>query len=164
MADDPAPKPVLRPFNIESLPWDEWSEGKRFGGRVRVLSNTKQLGIHVGVIIEELPPGKQSCPFHYHFFEEEHALILEGEVTLRFGEERLLVKKGDFMTFPAGQKIGHCFVNEGTAPVRYLVIGEHKADEVFVFPDSNKIGMAATREYYDRATQRDYWDGEDTGE
>ncbi len=54
-------------------------------------------------------------------------MILEGEVTLRFGDERLTMKKGDFMSFPAGQRIGHCFVNEGTQPVRYLVIGERKA-------------------------------------
>lgn len=28
-------------------------------------------------------PGKQSNPAHYHMLEEEHLLILEGQVTLR---------------------------------------------------------------------------------
>jgi uncharacterized cupin superfamily protein len=163
MADEPVPKPVLRPFNVEDAPWEPWNRGAKFGGRVRVLSNTKRDGLHVGVVIEELAPGKQSCPFHYHFHEEEHALILEGEVTLRFGTERILMKKGDFMSFPAGQQIGHCFINEGTVPARYLVVGEHKAGEVCVYPDSNKIAVDAIREIYDRAATRQYWDGEDTG-
>jgi uncharacterized cupin superfamily protein len=38
---------------------------------------------HVGVNVEELPPGKQSCPFHYHMLKEEHLLMREGHATLR---------------------------------------------------------------------------------
>ena len=102
-------KRILRPFSIEDIPWEP--RGEHFGGCFKTLANSDRDNIHLGVHIEELPPGKQSSPFHYHLHEEEHFLIFEGEVTLRFGEERILLKKGDFVTSPAGQKLGHCFIN-----------------------------------------------------
>ena len=117
--------------------------GEHFGARVKTLANSDRDNLRLGVHIEELPPRKQSSPFHYHLHEEEHFLILEGEVTLRFGEERILLKKGDFVTFPAGQKLGHCFINEGTEPVQYLIIGEAKNDDISVYPDLNKISVLA---------------------
>jgi Cupin domain len=42
-----------------------------------------------------------------HMVEEEHALILEGQVTLLLGDERYEMKAGDYVWFPAGQKVGH---------------------------------------------------------
>ena len=151
-------KRILRPFSIEDIPWEP--RGEHFGGRVKTLANSDRDNLHLGVHIEELPPGKQSSPFHYHLHEEEHFLILEGEVTLRFGEERILLKKGDFVTFPAGQKLGHCFINEGTEPVQYLIIGEAKNDDISVYPDSNKISVLAAGEIYDKSATLEYWDGE----
>ena len=53
-------------------------------------------------------------PFHYHLLEEEHIIALEGEATLRLGEERHRIKAGDDVDSPAGQRAGHCLVNEGT--------------------------------------------------
>ena len=152
---------ILRPFSIEDISWEP--RGEHFGGRVKTLANSDRDNLHFGVHIEELPPGKQSSPFHYHLHEEEHFLILEGEATLRFGEERILLKKGDFVTFPAGQKLGHCFINEGTEPVQYLIIGEAKNDDIAVYPDSNKISVLAAGEIYDKSATREYWDGEYPG-
>ena len=150
----------MRPVRIEQLAWEEWSEGQRFGGRVRVLADSRRHGLHVGVLIEELPPGKQSCPAHYHMREEEHVLMLEGRATLRLGEERIELTAGDFVTFPAGQALGHCLINEGDAPCRYLVIGERDPADVCVYPDSNKILVRATGEVYDKGATRPYWAGE----
>ena len=82
---------------------------------------------------------------HYHMLEEEHALILEGEVTLLLGDERYDMKAGDYVCFPAGRKVGHSFMNSGTGPCRYLMIGEHSPNEVCVYPDSNKIMIRALR-------------------
>jgi len=65
------------PFRVEDVPWEEWSHGGRFGSRFRALG---QFGgcAHFGTAIEELPPGKQSCPAHFHMLEEEHLWVLEG--------------------------------------------------------------------------------------
>ena len=161
---DPAPK---GPFAIDSLAWEPWSEGEKFGGKVRVLSSTRapERPMKIGIGIEELAPGKQSCPFHYHMVEEEHLFMLEGEATLRLGDQRLTMKAGDFVSFRAGDPLGHCMVNEGTKPCRYMVIGDHQPDEVCVYPDSNKIMVRALsrvlpEDVFDLAATKDYWAGE----
>lgn len=146
---------------VDSIPWEEWSEGPRFGSRYRHLTIAAVgKSYHVGVQIEELPPGKQSCPAHFHMLEEEHVLVLEGSVTLRLGDERHELRTGDYVCFPAGQAAGHCLINEGDAVCRFLVIGEQKPDEVCVYPDSNKVLVRSLHEVYDRAAVRKYWDGE----
>ncbi len=122
----------------------------------------------IGVAIEELSPGKQSAPFHYHLVEEEHLMMLDGTATLRLGDERIAMKAGDFVSFPAGRAEGHCMINEGTAPCRYLVIGDHAWNEVCVYPDSEKIMVRALNragigdDIFDQTATRDYWDGEDS--
>lgn len=160
---DPS-QPPRRPIAAESVPWETWGEGERFGSRFRHLTSAAVgEGYHVGVQIEELPPGKQSAPAHYHLREEEHLLVLEGRCTLRLGDERHALRTGDYACFPAGQRAGHCLVNEGTEPCRLLVIGERNADEVAVYTDSGKVMVRALGEIYDRRATRAYWDGERTG-
>lgn len=87
-------------------------------------------------------------------------MILAGEATLRLGAERYLVKAGDYVVFPAGQKLGHCLVNESDEVCRFLMIGERKENDVCVYPDSNKVLVPQTGEIYDKSVVRDYWDGE----
>ena len=158
MADHDKPQ---GPVSIDSLAWSEWSRGVRFASRFRVLSDTRNGGRKIGIAYEELPPGKQSVPFHYHLLEEEHIVALEGEATLRLGSERHRLKAGDYVCFPAGHPAGHCLVNETAAPFRFLIIGDHQPNEVCLYPDSNKLMVRAL----DRAVFRDggrldYWDGE----
>jgi uncharacterized cupin superfamily protein len=149
------------PTNIDAVPWQPWSEGERFACRMKVLSDT-QNGARIGVAVEELPPGKQLYPAHYHMLEEEHIFILEGELTLRLGEERHSMKKGDYVRFPAGQAVGHCLLNEGSKPCQYLVIGDHNPNEVCVYTDSNKVLVRSLQTIFDATATRGYWDGEDT--
>jgi uncharacterized cupin superfamily protein len=162
--DAQQPPAICRPVSAESVPWEEWNEGTRFGSRFRHLT-TAAAGpaYHVGVQIEELPPGRQTSPAHYHMLEEEHAFVLEGACTLRLGDERHELRAGDYVCFPAGQKVGHCLVNEGSAICRLLVIGERSPDEVCVYTDSGKVLVRNLGEIYDKRAVRAYWDGEATG-
>lgn len=153
------------PIAIESVPWDLWSDGVRYGSRVRVLSDTRGVDKRkIGISVEELAPGKQSCPFHYHTVEEEHIVGLEGEATLRLGDERYTIKAGDYVAFPAGQRAGHCLINEGETPFRFIMIGDNEPNEVCVYPDSNKINVRALHDgerFIQRIADRlDYYDGE----
>ncbi|WP_437965624.1 cupin domain-containing protein [Sorangium sp. So ce260] len=163
--DQKSDPPVIRkPIDVESVPWEVWSKGSRFGSRYRHLTKAVMGdAYHVGVAIEELSPGKQSSPAHYHLLEEEHILILEGRATLRLGDETIEMSAGDYVCFPARQKAGHCLINTSDAPCRFLVIGEQKPDEVCVYTDSNKILVRSVGEVYDKSQARDYWDGEATG-
>ena len=158
MPDD---EKLAGPVAIESLPWTEWGQGVRFQSRYRVLSDTRKDGRKIGVSYEELPPGKQSVPFHYHLLEEEHIIALEGEATLRLGKERYRIKAGDYVGFPAGQRAGHCLINESDAPFRFIMIGDNQPSEVCVYPDSNKVLVRGLdRAIFRDPARLDYWDGE----
>jgi uncharacterized cupin superfamily protein len=155
-----------KPMSSLDVAWTELSEVPRFNIRYRHLS-LAALGedYHVGVAIEELPPGKQSAPAHYHIFEEEHVYILEGSLTARIGAGRHEMTAGDYVCFPAGQKAGHCLVNDSGATCRYVIVGERNPKEVSVYTDSNKVLVRALgrRTILDLAARRGYWDGENTG-
>lgn len=156
----------IQPIATDSIAWTEWSDVPRFGVRYRHLSS-HVLGedYHVGVAIEELAPGMQSAPAHYHAFEEEHVFMLEGSLTVRLGDERHRMTKGDYICFPAGQRAGHCLINEGAAAARYVIIGERNPSDVIVYPDSNKVMVRplGRRVLLDLSARRFYWDGENTG-
>jgi uncharacterized cupin superfamily protein len=156
------PKPIS-PLDVA---WEEWSEAPRFALRYRHLSRAAMGdGYRVGVAIEELAPGKQSSPAHYHIFEEEHVYILEGALTARIGADTYEMQAGDYVCFLAGQKAGHCLINNSGAICRYVIVGERNPDEVVVYTDSRKVLVRALgrRAIFDLAATRGYWDGEDTG-
>jgi uncharacterized cupin superfamily protein len=155
------PKP---PISSDSVAWEEGFAAAAFGGQTKHLTYAAVgEGWHVGMAIESPAPGKRLCPRHYHMLEEEHAIILEGEITLLLGDETHAMKPGDYVCFPAGRKIGHAFLNSGTGPARYLIIGERNPNEVCVYPDSNKLAVDALRtrqNIFDMGGTRSYWDGE----
>jgi uncharacterized cupin superfamily protein len=136
--------------------WETWSHGTRFGSRVKALG-AKAGGSHVGVNIEELGPGQQSCPVHYHLLEEEHLWVLEGTATLCWGDERLTLEPGDYACFPAGDARGHALVNDSPHPFRFLMIGENNPNEVCIYPDSDKVMVRAAHQLFKRGTEVDYW-------
>ncbi|NJO12739.1 MAG: cupin domain-containing protein [Gammaproteobacteria bacterium] len=162
LQDEPRP-----PISSEGLDWDE--EGvpgsTRFGGRSRHLTHAAVGGgYRVGMVLEAPAPGMRLAPKHYHLLEEEHALILEGQVTLLVGSERHDMSAGDYVCFPAGLQIGHSFMNSGKGPCSYLMIGERNPDDVRVYPDSNKIAVQALRgreAIFDMTQVKGYWDGEE---
>src|SRR5262249_53208980 len=91
------PKP---PVNARDVAWNDEGPGSgaRFGGRSKHLTYAAVgEGYHVGMLIESPAPGQRLCPRHYHMVEEEHALILEGEVTLLLGDEQHRMKPGDYV-------------------------------------------------------------------
>ena len=164
MADDVIAGPVdadgtRLPFSVEDVPWEEYSHGERFGTRFRQLGEFGGCS-HVGVCMEEIPPGRQAYVAHYHMLEEEQLLVLEGRPTLRLGERRLPMGPGTFVVFPAGQKAGHALVNETEEPVRYLIIGERNPNEVTVHTDTGRVGVRLVGEGYRGDDTMDYWDGE----
>jgi quercetin dioxygenase-like cupin family protein len=65
-----------------------------------------------------VPPGG-GPPSHVHSREEEGFYILEGEITLHVGEERIVVTAGMFANMPVGTP--HSFKNESSNPARMLI-------------------------------------------
>jgi uncharacterized cupin superfamily protein len=152
---------TTKPFRVEDVPREEWSHGERFGSRFRALG---QFGgcAHFGTAIEELLPGKQSCPVHFHMLEEEHLWVLEGRATLRLGDKSHSISAGDYVVFPAGQKAGHCLVNDSGAVCRFLIIGERNPNDVIVYTDTGKVSVRSLKNIYRGSATVDYWEGEPT--
>jgi uncharacterized cupin superfamily protein len=97
--------------------------------------------------------------------EEEHIVALEGEAALRLGDERFTIRAGDYVGFPAGQRAGHCLINESDKPFRFIMIGDNAPNEVCVYPDSGKVSVRSLADERGRFIVRDenrlsYFDGE----
>jgi uncharacterized cupin superfamily protein len=166
-ASSSEPAKPFPPIASDDVAWEETRIDRRFGGRAKHLTYAA-IGAkyRVGMLIEAPGPGQRLAPLHYHMREEEHALILEGEVTLLLGDERLSMQPGDYVCFPAGEKTGHSFLNSGNGSCRYLMIGARDAADVCVYPQSDKMAVTALDEadsVFDLTARRRYWDGEAEG-
>ena len=130
-------KAIRGPIAIDDVPWGEAGHGARFYMRFRILSDTRKDGRKIGIAYEELPPGKQSVPFHYHMLEEEHIIGLEGEATLRLGDKRYRIKAGDYVMLPRSTM----WRIESSAPMTALLI--EATNGSYLLPDKGLVGPHA---------------------
>ncbi|MBT9587960.1 cupin domain-containing protein [bacterium] len=98
----------------------------------------KNLGYNLSVI----PPGKRICPYHNHHVQEEMFFILEGEGTLRFGDQEYAIRKFDVISCPPGKRdVAHQIINTGQAEMRLLALSTKERAEICEYPDSDKVGV-----------------------
>jgi uncharacterized cupin superfamily protein len=118
--------------------------------------------LKLGAAVDTVPPGKRSCPYHYHLAQEEMFIVLEGCGSLRVAGEVLPVGAGDVIFIPPGPEYPHQLINSSDAPLKYLSISTQEAPELCVYPDSGKTGAYAKghRLMQRAAANLDYWDGE----
>ncbi|WP_254864858.1 cupin domain-containing protein [Halovivax gelatinilyticus] len=98
-------------------------------------------GSQLGASLYELPPGGESWPYHYHTANEEAMYVLSGTGTLRLADESVAIDAGDYVTFPADETGAHELRNDGTEPLRYLLVSTMLEPDVTVYPDSEKVGV-----------------------
>jgi uncharacterized cupin superfamily protein len=148
------------PIRSSELAYEVYARGARFGGRSIALGKLGGAKL-VGVNLDEIAPGKQSCPFHFHQREEEHFYVLEGRCTLRSGSARHEMGPGDYVCFPPGTGVAHCFENHTSEPCLLLAIGTRDPDEIAVYPDSGKVLLRSLRTIVPLPERSlDYWQGE----
>jgi len=134
------------------------------GARLAAGTAASKLGASVDVVA----PGMRSCPYHFHYAQEELFVILEGEGTLRVAGELLAVRAGDTIFVPPGPAYPHQIINTSRYPLMYLSVSTRESPEVVEYPDSGKYLASATREgnpygfarMHREADDLDYWDGE----
>ena len=121
----------------------------------------------LGASVDTVAPGKRSCPYHFHYAQEEMFVVLEGTGTLRVAGEMLPIKAGDVIFIPPGPEYPHQIINTSDAPLKYLSVGTRESPDLVEYPDSGKYSALATRADGSRfhVVQRgensvDYWDGE----
>src|SRR5271167_3292078 len=100
--------------NVDAVSPDEQGQGD-FASRRRRLG-PEAGGRALGCSHFEVPPGKTAFPFHFHSGFEEALFVLEGTGTARIGKDRVELRAGDYMAFPAGPDGAHALTNTGTGP------------------------------------------------
>jgi uncharacterized cupin superfamily protein len=156
--------------NLADVVFDDIEENGYYTSRRALFS--RSLGARkLGYNLTELPPGKAQCPFHSHREEEEMFLVLEGEGELRFGEQRLKLRRHDVVACPTGgPEVAHQIINTGRTTMRYLSLSTVSDTEVCEYPDAGKIGIFAgtpttpgLRKLFRAETDVDYYDRESVG-
>jgi uncharacterized cupin superfamily protein len=153
---------VTRVVNLLELPLEpeEGPPGHSFShASVREALGAEQTGLGV----YELPPGQSGWPYHFELGEEEWAIVLEGEVTLRTPAGERTLSRGDVVCFPAGADGAHAFTNDSAETVRFAMPSAitHLAD-VAVYPDSGKIKVSGPGfgRRFELGPEKEYWEGE----
>jgi uncharacterized cupin superfamily protein len=157
------------PINEADLEWQEYEEGTARFGRKRLAAHAE--GERLGCSLYELDPGERAWPYHYHAANEEAMYVLAGSGRVRGPDGDSAVGAGDYLAFPTGEEGGHHVVNDGEAPLRYLMVSTMVDPDVTVYPDSGKFGVfggappGGTGErtlsgYYRVGDDVDYWEGE----
>lgn len=133
-------KPVL---NIAEVPLRDGGNGKAF--KAKVGSFGKQIGSNgIGVMLHVVEPGEKAFPFHVHHQIHELFVVLEGEGTYRFGEERFPIRTGDVCAAPTGgPESAHQILNTGKTTLKYLGISTMTGTEVVEYPDSKKFAVSS---------------------
>jgi mannose-6-phosphate isomerase-like protein (cupin superfamily) len=93
-------------------------------------------------LFEALVPPGGGPPPHIHSREEEAFYILEGELTLFVGEQRIAARAGTFANVPVGTL--HRFRNEGDKPVRLLITVTPSGLENMFFEIAQPLEPGAT--------------------
>jgi uncharacterized cupin superfamily protein len=124
----------------------------------------------LGMSIDTVAPGMRSCPYHFHYAQEEAFIVLDGEGTIRVAGEMLEIRAGDVIFIPPGPDYPHQIINTSDKPLRYLSVGTKDSPEVVEYPDSGKYlatvsgAMSGRPEAFGRMHREkddlDYWDGE----
>ncbi len=121
----------------------------------------------LGASIDTVAPGKRSCPYHFHYAQEEMFVVLEGAGSLRVADEMLPIRAGDVIFIPAGPDYPHQIVNTSLEPLKYLSVSTRETPEVCLYPDSGKfasivsVGDGRRFEAIQRTDSNlDYWEGE----
>jgi uncharacterized cupin superfamily protein len=156
-------KPVM---NLDEIAFDDVEENGIYTSSRATIG--EHIGArHLGYNLTVLPPGKAQCPFHCHHGQEEVFFILEGDGELRFGEQRLPIRRHDVIACPpGGPDVAHQIINTGTTTMRYLALSTLPEVDACEYPDSGKVMVVAgqrgnrklrkmfrgenTVEYYDR--------------
>ena len=128
----------MKIFNLNADDWDrtEEREGWRFKDAWVGAHTDAEL---IGASMYEVEPGNKQGPFHTHHANEEWAIVLRGEPTLRTHEGEQQLRQGDVVAFPRGKEGAHQIRNDTDAPVRVLMLSTLIAPDIVEYLDTGKI-------------------------
>lgn len=148
--------------NLEQLQFER--ENPKFNYEIDPRALAKNMGAKkLGWNISRIPPGEFSCPYHFHYSEEELFLVISGKAMLRQAGQFREVVKGDLIFFTTGPEGAHQFHNHGDDWFSYLALSNLDPFDVCVYPDSDKINVrhGAVRKLFELSSAVDYFKGEE---
>lgn len=146
-------------INLDEIPWQTRQAPANFG---YVFKDVDTLigARHLGYQVIRLDAGKKGFPLHFHHFEEELGVVLDGTCTMRTSRGNVALRKGDFVAFPPGPNGDHQYINDGTEPCTMLLLSNVTPSDISEYPDSNKVNMRGVRQIFRKDEAVDYWDRE----
>jgi uncharacterized cupin superfamily protein len=136
------PRRHARVVNLDDLDSRTMGAGTKFGAAMKHLGlATGAKGI--GCTWYEVAPGKAAFPRHFHCVNEESLFVLEGQGSLKLGDDDVAIRAGDYVTMPVGPSYAHQLRNTGNGVLRYLCFSTLTTAEVVGYPDSKKVGAMA---------------------
>ena len=157
--------------NLAEMEWTALDHSARFSHHRKMLTPVMEAyAPKLGITLYKLEAGKRAGPFHAHSANDEAILVTRGTGTLRYGDEEIAMKEGDYVHLPAASGRAHQMINTSEAPLEYFCLSSMVQPDVVIYPDSNKIATAFRTTTADGQMARafsvmrhetvDYWDGE----
>jgi len=125
---------ITKPYSVASGEGlaDVWWKS----GRITVKAGGAEAGYAFSQIETDDPRGS-GPPLHLHHNEDETFYVLEGEVTILVGDERIDLKAGDYLFGPRG--VAHAYVVRSERARMLVTASPGGVEEVFV-----SLGVPAT--------------------
>jgi quercetin dioxygenase-like cupin family protein len=92
-------------------------------------------------LIDNVGPAAGESPYHVHHNEDEAFYILEGEITVYVGDEKIKAEPGTWVYGP--REVPHGFRIEGNSPARFLLLYTPAGFEQF-FVEAGESAKALT--------------------
>ena len=128
----------MKIFNLYGDEWDETRD--REGWRIREAFVGHRIGgALIGASMSEVQPGNKLWPYHTHHANEEWAIVLAGEPTLRTSEGEQALKAGDVVCFPRGRQGAHQIINRSDTPIRVLMLSSMIGPDIIEYLDTGKV-------------------------
>jgi uncharacterized cupin superfamily protein len=120
-----------------------WDDVPDWGGvGARRLARSPEAGL--GGSLWELQPGGSQFVYHFHHGSDELLVVLRGEPTVRLHDGERTLREGDVLPLPRGPHGGHQLRNDSGEAARVLIVSTNVDPDVAEYPDSGKVGIAAS--------------------
>jgi len=129
-------------LNLEDLEYTKQSHGDNFEAEFALVANRINAS-KLGYRVTRIPAGKRAWPLHAHYVNEEMFFVLNGNGTLRMGEESHPIQQGDFIAAPPNPAEPHQIINSSESDLTYICVSTMLEPEVVTYPESEKIGVIA---------------------
>ncbi len=128
----------MDPINEDDLEWTEYDRGE---SRFRRNSSRRPPTPTISAVASTNSrrangPGPTTTTGN-----DEAVFVLDGEGVLRCEDGETSLEAGDFVAFPTAEEGAHQIVNDGDAPLRYLMVSTMNEPDITVYPEMDKIGV-----------------------